>query len=201
SQVAFMMTCSVDSGAMVRAMFGQKVSGDAAFTVSTDSGVLAVIIDVLGHGPDAHELAVRMQDYLSRSVSGNVVAVLTDLHERFRGSRGAAVGLGYVDCSTGMLHYAGIGNTVIRRFGSHETRLVSRDGVVGGETRTPVEETLPLADGDVVVMYTDGVRSHFAAADYPALRHDSPDDVAGKIVDRFGKAHDDASCVVMRYSS
>ena len=67
----------------------------------------------------------------------------------------------------------GIGNTVFRRFGEVETRLVSRDGTVGGTMRTPVEETLQLSDGDVIVMSTDGVDfSHFPASAYPRLHTD-----------------------------
>jgi hypothetical protein len=58
---------------------------------------------------------------------------------------------------------------------------------------------MQLSDGDVVVMYTDGVRAHFDAAEYPRLRTDSPHAVAANIVHRFGKAQDDASCLVLRY--
>jgi serine/threonine protein phosphatase PrpC len=71
--------------------------------------------------------------------------------------------------------------------------------VVGGTIRTPVEESMQLADGDIVVMYTDGVKTHFNASEYPRLQTDTPREVAENIVHRFGKAHDDASCLVMRY--
>jgi len=180
-------------------MFGEGVGGDAAFTVEVESGVLGVIVDVLGHGEEANKLAVRMQEYLLRQTSGDVVGLLSRLHEGFRSSRGAAVGLCMIELASGRMRYAGVGNTVIRRFGDSETRLVSRDGVVGGTMRTPVEETLQLSDGDMVVLYTDGVKTHFVAAEYPWLRTHSPCVVATNIVHRFGKPHDDASCLVMRY--
>jgi serine phosphatase RsbU (regulator of sigma subunit) len=193
------MTAHVESGASVRPMYGERVSGDAAFVVEVDGGLLAVIIDVLGHGEEANELAVRMQDYLSRQSSGDVVDVMSRLHEKFRGSRGAAVGLCMIESATGRLRYTGVGNTVIRRFGETETRLVSRDGVVGSTMRKPVEEGGQLSDGDVVVMYTDGVKAHFSGSDYPRLRMEQPHLVAANIIHWFGKSHDDASCVVMRY--
>lgn len=193
------MTAHLDHAAVVRPKFGETVSGDAAFFVKVANGLLAVIVDVLGHGEEANELAVRIQDYIRREASGDVVGLLCRLHDHLRGSRGAAVGLSMIEPANGRLRYAGIGNTIIRRFGESESRLVSRDGVVGGTMRTPVENVMQLTDGDVVVMYTDGVKSHFDASEYPRLRTDRPHAVAANIVHRFAKSHDDASCVALRY--
>jgi len=161
--------------------------------------VLAAVIDVLGHGKEAHELAVGIQEHLIANRAGDLTHWLSRLHQEYRGSRGAAVGLCLIEPATGRLRYAGIGNTVIRRFGDAETRLVSRDGMIGGTSRTPVEEILHLSDADVVVIYSDGVRTHFAASAFPRLRTDSPHAIAAQIVHRFGKWHDDASCVALRY--
>jgi serine phosphatase RsbU (regulator of sigma subunit) len=183
----------------VRPKYGHTVGGDAAFVIDIAQGLLAVVIDVLGHGKEAHELAVQMQHYLVATASGSVVDMLSQLHQAYRGSRGAAVGLCVIDAASARLRFAGIGNTVIRRFGDSESRLVSRDGIVGGTMRTPVEETLGLAAGDVVMMYTDGVRSHFDPSACARLRTDTPHAMAANVIHRFGKPHDDASCVVLRY--
>ena len=152
-------------------MAGEIVSGDDAFILEIERGILAAIVDVLGHGEEANALAIRIRAFLTGIGSDALVDVLSRLHQECRGSRGAAVGLCFVEPATGRLRFSGIGNTVFRRFGEVETRLVSRDGTVGGTMRTPVEETLQLSDGDVIVMNTDGVDSHFAASAYPRLRH------------------------------
>ena len=193
------LVARVTSAAVVRPKYGHRVGGDAAFVVATEHRVLAVVIDVLGHGKDAHDLAVQLQHYLVANASGDVVDMLSQLHYAYRGSRGAAVGLCVIDPEIARLRFAGVGNTVIRRFGDSETRLVSRDGIVGGTMRTPVEETLDLSTGDVVMMYTDGVRSHFDPSACARLRTDTPHAMAAGVIHRFGKPHDDASCVVLRY--
>lgn len=193
------MTARVESAAVVRPMVGEIVSGDDAFILEVEQGFLAAIVDVLGHGEEANALAIRIRAFLTGIGSDALVDVLSRLHRECRGSRGAAVGLCFIDPATGRLRFSGIGNTVCRRFGEVETRLVSRDGMVGGTMRTPVEETLQLSDGDVIVMNTDGVDSNFAASAYPRLHTDRPRMVAATIVHRFGKSHDDASCVVLRY--
>ena len=58
-----------------------------------------------------------------------------------------------------------------------------------------------LKPGDLVVLYTDGVSDRFTSDDYPGLCRHSPDEVAGNIVQRFGKDHDDAACIAVRYRS
>ena len=97
--------------------------------------------------------------------------------------------------------YAGVGNTAVRRFGKIETRLVSADGVLGHIIRSLVPQTLQLEPGDTIVLYTDGVSARFTAEEYPGVMRHDPSDVANNIVQRFGKGHDDAACVAVRYNA
>src|SRR5262249_16615215 len=100
---------------------------------------------------------------------------------------------------TGRLRYVGIGNTRLRRFGAAETGLVSRDGTVGRYVRTPREQCLQLEASDLVLLTTDGGREHFGPEGYPGLLGDSPAVVARSVVERFGREHDDATCIAVRY--
>ena len=60
---------------------------------------------------------------------------------------------------------------------------------------------LQLEPGDLIVLYTDCVSDRFTLDDYPgALRH-APKEVASNIVQRFGKDHDDATCIAVRYNA
>jgi serine phosphatase RsbU (regulator of sigma subunit) len=111
------------------------------------------------------------------------------------------VGICAIDAASGRLDYAGIGNTTMRRFGKAETRLVSQDGVLGQNMRTPLHQTLQLEPGDLVVLYTDGVSDRFTADDYPGVLRHAPKEVASNIVQRFGKDHDDAACIAVRYNA
>ena len=87
----------------------------------------------------------------------------------------------------------------IRRFGRSETRLVSQDGVIGHNMRSLVPQALQLEPGDVVVLYTDGVSDRFTSNDYPSVSHHAPSEVANNIIQRFGKDHDDAACVAVKF--
>jgi hypothetical protein len=65
--------------------------------------------------------------------------------------------------------------------------------------RTPHERTLGVRPRDLVLLYTDGVSDRFGVDDYRGLLADEPATVAQVVVDRFGKSHDDATCLAFRY--
>lgn len=186
---------------MIRPCRGERLSGDAVLIQSSARGLFLAIVDVLGHGSEAHELTHVINAYLGRYGTSDVTGVITRLHQHLKGTRGAAAGLCAIDAATGCIEYAGIGNTAIRRFGQTETRLVSQDGVLGQNMRTPRPQTLQLEPGDMIVLYTDGVSDRFTADDYPGVLRHAPKDVAGNIVQRFGKDHDDAACIAVRYNA
>jgi serine phosphatase RsbU (regulator of sigma subunit) len=193
------LATGLEHASLVRPCSGEFVSGDAVVSRDLGQGLFVAIVDVLGHGPEAHELTHIIEAYLGRYGSADVHGVMTRLHQHLRGTRGAAVGLCSIDAESGRVDYAGIGNTVMRRFGETETRLVSHDGVLGHNMRTPHPQTLQLAHGDMLVLYTDGVSDRFTAQDYPGVLRHPPSEVAKNIVQRFGKSHDDAACIAVRY--
>jgi negative regulator of sigma-B (phosphoserine phosphatase) len=189
----------LEHSSVVRPCPGQHVSGDTVVIRPLEQGLFVAIVDVLGHGPEAHELTHVIDAYLGRYGTFDVSGLMTRLHQHLKGSRGAAAGLCAIDAATGRIDYVGIGNTTMRRFGKAETRFVSQDGVLGQNMRTPLAQTLQLEPGDLIVLYTDGVSDRFTSDDYPGvLRHPS-EEVANNIVQRFGKGHDDAACIALRY--
>ena len=191
----------LEHSSLIRPCRGERLSGDAVVIRPLEQGLFVAIVDVLGHGHEAHELTHVIDAYLGRYGTSDVSGLMTRLHQHLRGTRGAAVGLCAIDAATGRVNYAGIGNTAMRRFGKAETRLVSQDGVLGQNMRTPRPQTLQLEPGDLIVLYTDGVSDRFTSEDYPGVLRHGPKEVASKIVQRFGKDHDDAACIAVRYSA
>jgi len=192
-------TSAIEHATTVRPCKGEQLSGDAAVVRRLESGCFAAIVDVLGHGPDAHRVAAVVERFLGKHGSGDVAGLMQQLHELLRGGRGAAAGMCAIDSSSGRLSYVATGNTVLRCFGANERRLVSQDGVIGQNMRTPRLQSLQLEPGDVVLLYTDGVRDRFTSEECPAVFHSDVDELAQTVVDRFGKDHDDAACVALRY--
>ncbi len=176
------------------------MSGDTTVVQQLDDGLFAAIVDVLGHGPEAHELTGTIEKVLNDSAEADVSITLERLHNALQGSRGAAAGLCRISAG-GRVDYAGVGNTAVRRLGTAETRLISRDGVIGQQMRTPLPQELQLEPGDVLLLYTDGVKDRFTLADYPGVLEQSAQAIARNIVQRFGKDYDDAACIAVRFEA
>ena len=198
------MDVSVDErlehASLIRPCMGERVSGDAVVIRPLEHGLFAAIVDVLGHGPEAHELTHVIDAFLDRHATADVSSLMARLHQRLKGTRGAAAGLCAINSAVGSIDYVGIGNTSIRRFGASETRLVSYDGVLGQNMRTPLLQSLQLESGDMLVLYTDGVSDRFTTEEYRGLLHHEPEDAVRIILDRFGKDHDDSACIAIRYA-
>ena len=182
----------------MRACPGERVSGDLVLVERRDHLTLLALVDALEHGPEAHNVAERASRVLQGKWSADAGACIRTLHEGLRGSLGAVAGIAIVDHATKSLRYVGVGNTALRIFGSSDSRLPSTAGTLGGQIRSPSEHRRVIAAGDGVVMYTDGIKDRFELADYPQMRYQSATTVARAIVDRFGKNHDDAGCIVLR---
>ena len=179
--------------------FGELVSGDAAIVQSRNGTLFLAMVDVLGHGPNAYELAVQIRTFLESEWQDDVTGTMLRLNEAIRGSIGAAAGLASLDLASGKLRYTGVGNTVIRKFGDRSMRLPSTDGIIGSRMRSPKEHRLLLGKKEVLTFYTDGIQDRFEFKEYPQLVYESSRSVARKIVRNFGKQFDDSTCLVVRY--
>ncbi len=189
----------LDVASFARPCLGERVSGDTVVIEQRDEILFLAIVDALGHGPQANAVANQAERFLRNGWSSDVLDTMHRLHSALKGTIGAAAGLCVVDRVTREMRYAGVGNTVLRTFGSQATRLISADGIIGSRFRTPAVQTTPLNESGTILLYTDGVSDHFDVEQYPQIIYHSASAIARKIVDRFGKPYDDATCMAMRY--
>jgi serine phosphatase RsbU (regulator of sigma subunit) len=182
-----------------RSCLGERVSGDVALAVAIEQKLLVVLIDVLGHGTEANALAVEMNEYVTNHPIAEPLEMILKLHERFKGSRGSAVGLAVLDTRTSDIAFAGVGNPSFRVLGpSRSVMLPVSAGIIGGQMRSPVVHHAQLNAGELLVGCSDGVAEGFQLKDYPQMFSHGTWAVARTIVHRFGKDYDDATCVVAR---
>lgn len=179
---------------------GEIVSGDTVAVRAMGGRLHLAVVDVLGHGPDAHAVATRVDEFLVERDLTDAGAALEALHHRILGSLGASAGLGTFDPETGVLQWAGVGNTVARRLGANPARLVSRDGILGQFLPSVEPSTLTLGASDVVVLYTDGLPSGFDQEAYPQLRYHGAQTICRTLLKRFGRATDDATVLTLRWT-
>jgi negative regulator of sigma-B (phosphoserine phosphatase) len=195
----------IETGKYVRPCDGETLSGDAVLVQPAHGGVLAAVIDVLGHGPVAHELAMQLSAILLKwllvAPAPSPEGSLAVLHEAAHGTRGAVAAVAWLDGHKLEGSVAGIGNVRCRLFGSNTRTVMFGDGVLGSRMRSLTPAPFVLQPGDAIVLFSDGVTDRFSINEYPTLTLDPAPAIAFNIVRRFGKGHDDASCAVLRCRS
>lgn len=192
-------TSQWDIGMRTRPMLGEVVCGDMTMAVQVDNGILLVIADATGHGVQANELIGSLSKFVLEHATNDVKALLTDMHAFLKGSIGAAVGALFVDTQLCTLSYAGVGNTGASRRTGAPWRPVSKDGVLGQRLPTLLEQKTQLLQGDLILMWSDGL-SELACGMFASRNfYKSSAQLATELVREFGKPHDDASCMVLRW--
>lgn len=183
-----------------RTCAGHTLGGDAAVVLERDEGAFLGIVDGLGHGAEAHAVAREAVAAFRAAACADVSSVIQRIHRALRRGLGAAAGACWYDGATGDARWAAVGNVVLKAFGAVEVRIQGQEGLLGHLIPTLHEHTVHLAHGDVLLLATDGVRDRLSAQEYPGLFGDSAAYVARRIVERFGRDYDDATCVALRRS-
>ncbi len=190
---------ALEPSVAIRPLLTDVECGDTAVVSRFGNKLFMGLVDVLGHGKQAYAVAETCKEFLEEHCQDPLVGLMQDLHKHIKGTRGAVAGLCVVESDTGTLKFVGIGNITVRTLGTQPTRMVSRSGVIGDIMPTPREESLALSDGDLLLMYTDGVKLHFEVEDWPQMRTSSVATMAHDIINLFGKDEDDAGCIALRY--
>ncbi len=176
----------------------ENKSGDAVFIKEFNSFTLFCLIDVLGHGKEAHSVAMMAIEVLESNYNKELERILELLHDRLLRTRGAVIALCRVDKKSDKIDYVGIGNITVRRLERNNGKFVPRDGIIGLTMPTPKVYSYDLHPNDTIVMYSDGIKEHFDILDVPEIKYQSAKEVAHSLLNKFKKNNDDASIITLR---
>lgn len=193
----------IEWGVAAQAAAGQTESGDWHLVRSFPNGVLAAVVDGLGHGPHASAVAKTAVGAMEGHVHEPPASLLQRCHRALRSTRGVVMSLASFDALGGTMTWLGVGNVsgVLLRAdsasaGRARELLLPRGGVVGYRLPTLRPVAVPVWGGDALVLVTDGIRSSFAQ---DLKVSDPPQQIADDILARYGRGTDDALVLVARY--
>ena len=181
-------------------MMAGTESGDSHVVKPSPEGVLAAVIDGIGHGNEAADAARIAGNTLSASPHEDTVSLVWRCHEALKQTRGVVMTVVFFSPS-GAMTWVGVGNIegVIFRCDSsgrvRSNHVVMRGGVVGHRLPPLRAESLTMLPHDTVVLATDGIRPEFSDAFVPS---EEPQAIADRILARYGKGTDDALVLVVR---
>ncbi len=178
---------------------GEEVSGDAWGLRRTPGGLWICLADGLGHGADAAEASLRALKVFYSTTASAAAAMLEQMHDELRPTRGAAVAVMAIDLVRRSMRFAGVGNISATVFGpERDHHMVSYNGVLGHEVRKIQEFVYPWPQRAVLVAHSDGLsqRADVRASSGLIARH--PATIAGVLFRDFRRLTDDVTIVVVR---
>lgn len=178
---------------------GESVAGDSWEVKKSDEKFSFILADGLGHGLMASE-ASRLAVSIFAEEDRPQEMMMEILHRALRPTRGAAVSLADIDYQKKTLTFCGVGNVQgsIKSVGSIGKKCVNYNGTVGVQIRKIQSMTYPYESGDIFVLASDGLSTHWDLMDYPGLMGRHPFVIAGILFRDFMKTTDDVTVIVVK---
>jgi len=159
------------------------------------------VVDGLGHGLHAKQAACNIIQYVANHRDETPEQLFRGCDEAMRHERGGVMAVAWI--AGNQLTYAAVGNIAgyLARQGDGSYRIehlnMDRGMISGGFKKLNVQQ-LTLADGDLLLMHSDGLHPFFnLEAWYPVL--DDPKRLAQALIEDEAKETDDACVLVYRH--
>src|SRR5437773_3945378 len=110
-------------GVAMRTLSGERESGDLHVVKSAGPGVLAGVVDGLGHGAEAASAARAAVAVLDQHAHEPLLPLLQRCHRALLGTRGVVLSLLLFDGAAGSMTWLGVGNVEGVLLRSEERRV------------------------------------------------------------------------------
>jgi len=191
---------SLVTGAASSCKPGETLNGDSYVISNLSSDkTIAAIIDGLGHGKEAHMASNIIKEQILLKSELPLVELINYTHQAARGTRGAVIGLVYINIETSKLSFVGIGNIegfVISPSGKKS--LISFGGILGHNIRTPQIFEFLFNKGDSVCLFSDGINTRWNADEIDWKEH--PQKIADFLINNYSRSNDDATVLIISHA-
>ena len=185
-----------------RPMDGQAVSGDLHLVKTFDQIALLAVVDGVGHGKEAMAAARTAVSILEAHAEESPISLINRCHEALKQTRGVVMTVVSLSATNETITWTGVGSVEGRLLRSEadtshpsESALL-RGGLVGLHLPSLHASVVPVAEGDLLVLATDGIHAGF---DESIDVRETPRSIADAVLERHYKGTDDALVLVARY--
>lgn len=183
------------TGGFSRPYKGLSICGDSFLIEEHNGTVVAAVIDGLGHGYESSVAAGRAVEVIREHIGLTVGEMLQRCHKELRVTRGAAVGILRIE-EGGEGQFCGIGNIEVQALSGQAPSVFCLAGIVGHNLRASKVMPFTMKPGDIYCVMSDGVSTR---GNLKACLPGTPATVARRIVESWGKDHDDATAVILGF--
>lgn len=190
----------LDVGAVCIPVDGESACGDGWCVVQTPTRAMVLLVDGLGHGPNAAQAADVAIETFRTVTERPPVEVVGVMHEALRATRGAAVAVAEVRRGDGgvTVDFCAVGNTSSAIVGAGKPRsLATMNGTAGLQVGKLQGFTQEWPAGAVLVMHTDGITTRWRLDAQPGIQRHDPAIIAALLQRDFTRPRDDATVLVL----
>ena len=185
-------------GAISRPLPGYEENGDAFYITETNTDIFAVVIDALGHGPEAEEAAEAALSCLKANAAMSFDYLFPHLHEMLRTTRGVALTAVSLDKISRTFTHAAVGNVESRLFPNQTNSPLTRAGVLGHGQLPPLRiHTYPWPDNGTLIIHSDGISGRWGHLPETDTFKHHPLLVSHLLLNNYERPRDDASVLVI----
>lgn len=193
----------LDCGAATKAHPLMTVNGDAFVLKQWSEGALVGVIDGLGHGQFAHRAAQAAWQYVESHFDQPLDMLFRGVGRACQATRGVVMALARFDVrpplAVAQFTFASLGNIEARLCGSSQpANFMVRRGVIGLHAPRPVITEHHWEPGNVLILHSDGVATHWRWENFAHLARASATVIARQLLRTLARDNDDATVVVVK---
>ncbi|WP_224998833.1 SpoIIE family protein phosphatase [Cesiribacter sp. SM1] len=183
---------------------GEKLCGDGYYFEyePTEQLLRILVLDGLGHGPDAHLAAEAAIAAYLKVVQPDQAQVLKLIHQEIKKTRGAVSMALQFNLKEKLLRYCGVGNISGKLLGPDGTAraLMSYNGIVGHTISSRIhDQELSWERGKLLVLHSDGITSRWDLSKYQQIQKHDLSLIAACLYRDHSRGTDDVTVVVSKH--
>jgi anti-sigma regulatory factor (Ser/Thr protein kinase) len=192
----------LEVGAVCLPKTGEEVPGDAWRLEASGDYRTIMVMDGLGHGPNAARAARAATEAFAAHPAATPSALMQLCHGALASTRGAAGAAARFAPAKKHGSFAGVGNIACRVESTGERRqLVSHSGTLGHVVRRVQEFEFDFPTGSLLILHSDGLATRWSSEDYPGLLAKHAGLIAGVLYRDHNRGTDDVTVVVLKNSA
>ncbi len=180
----------------------EVLCGDSWRIAEQDGRLAIMLVDGLGHGPQAAAAANEASIAFDRDPFASLSTLVEAAHRGMQGTRGGALAIAQTHSDGLRLSYLGVGNIAgsLRNANGEAGRgLVSQNGTVGSHMRKVKEFEYEYPSRGLLVMHSDGLQSRWTLDSSLGISQRHCGVISGLLYRDFTRGRDDVTIAVVRF--